>query len=199
MRRSWSASTPSCRPPEATPLNTPSATDLPGFAAPTYVLCGYISGVYGVRGWAKVYSYTRPIDNLLRYRPWQLRADGSSNVYELESSRRTHRGLIVKLRGVDDRGQAEALRSREIWVDSTQFPTLPKGEYYHRQLQGLAAFDQQGKALGTVDQILETAAHDVLLIRGEQEYLIPYAPGETVLKIDLSQGRIDLRWDGIRE
>ncbi len=199
MRRSWSANTPSCRPPEAIPLNTPSATDPSGSAAPAYVLCGYISGVYGVRGWVKIFSYTRPIDNLLRYRPWQLRDDGNSDIYNLESSRRTQRGLIAKLHGVDDRDQAEALRGQKIWIDAAQFPTLPKGEYYHRQLLGLAAFDQQGETLGTVDQILETGAHDVLLIRGEQEYLIPYAPGETVLKIDLSQGRIDLRWDGVRE
>ena len=163
------------------------------------MLCGYISGVYGVRGWVKVYSYTRPIDNLLKYRPWQLRADGDSNTHEPESSRRTSRGLIAKLHGIDDRDQAEALRGQEIWIDSAQFPTLPKGEYYHRELLGLTAYDQHQQALGTVDQVLETAAHDVLLIRGEQEYLIPYAPGETVLNVDLKQRRIDLRWDGVLE
>ena len=163
------------------------------------MLCGRISGVYGVRGWVKVFSHTRPIDNLFRYHPWQLRANGTSHVHELESGRRTRRGLIAKLRGVDDRDQAAALRGQEIWIDLAQFPALPKGEYYHRQLLGLAAFDQDGEALGTVEQLLETGAHDVLLVRGEQEYLIPYAPGETVLGIDLSQGRINLRWDGVRE
>ena len=199
MRRSWSASTPSCRPPEAILLNNPPATDLPGSAAPTYVLCGYISGVYGVRGWVKVYSYTRPIDNLLKYRPWQLHADEDRSIHELESSRRTHRGLIAKLHGVDDRDQAEALRGQEIWIDSAQFPALPKGEYYHRELLGLTAYDQNEQVLGTVEQVLETAAHDVLLVRGEQEYLIPYAPGETVLDVDLKQRRISLRWDGVLE
>lgn len=199
MRRSWSASTPNCKPPEATSLNTSPATDPSGSAAPAYVLCGYISGVHGVRGWVKVYSYTRPIDNLLQYRPWQLRTDGDSSVCEPESSRRTARGLIAKLRGIDDRDQAEALRGREIWVDSAQFPVLPKGEYYHRELLGLTACDQNERVLGTVEQVLETAAHDVLLVRGEQEYLIPYAPGETVLGVDLKQRRIDLRWDGVLE
>ncbi len=146
-----------------------------------------------------MYSYTRPIDNLLKYHPWQLRSDGDSNIHEPESSRRTSRGLIAKIHGIDDRDQAEALRGQEIWIDSAQFPTLPKGEYYHRELLGLAAYDQHQQALGTVDQVLETAAHDVLLIRGEQEYLIPYAPGETVLNVDLKQRRIDLRWDGVLE
>ncbi len=146
-----------------------------------------------------MYSYTRPIDNLLKYHPWQLRSDGDSCIHELESNRRTSRGLIAKIHGIDDRDQAEALRGQEIWIDSAQFPTLPKGEYYHRELLGLAAYDQHQQALGTVDQVLETAAHDVLLIRGEQEYLIPYAPGETVLNVDLKQRRIDLRWDGVLE
>lgn len=146
-----------------------------------------------------MYSYTRPIDNLLQYRPWQLRTDGDSSTHELESSRRTHRGLIAKLHGIDDRDQAQALRGREIWIDSTQFPALPKGEYYHRELLGLTAYDQNGQVLGTVEQVLETAAHDVLLVRGAQEYLIPYAPGETVLNVDLKQRRIGLRWDGMLE
>ena len=146
-----------------------------------------------------MYSYTRPIDNLLQYRPWQLRANGSSHLHEPESGRRTHRGLIAKLQGVDDRDRAEALRGQEIWIDSAQFPALPKGEYYHRELLGLTAYDQHGQILGTVIQILETAAHDVLLIRGDCEYLIPYAPSETVLNVDLQQRRIDLRWDGVVE
>ena len=146
-----------------------------------------------------MFSYTRPIDNLLHYHPWQLRTNGDSNIHELESGRRPQRGLIAKFRDIDDRDQAEALRNQEIWIDAAQFPTLPKGEYYHRELLGLAAYDQQKQTLGTVDQILETAAHDVLLIRGEQEYLIPYALGETVLNVDLKQRRIDLRWDGVME
>ena len=146
-----------------------------------------------------MYSYTRPIDNLLQYRPWQLRADGNDSLHELESGRRTHRGLIAKLRGVDDRDAAEALRGQGIWIDSAQFPILPEGEYYHRELLGLTAYDQRGRMLGSVEKILETAAHDVLLIQGEREYLIPYAPGETVLNVDLERDRIDVRWDGILE
>ena len=155
--------------------------------------------MYGVRGWIKVFSYTRPIDNLLQYHPWQLRTDGGSSIHEPESGRRTHRGLIAKLRGIDDRDQAETLRGHEIWIDSAQFPALPKGEYYCRELLGLVAYDQHKQVLGTVERVLETAAHDVLLVRGEQEYLIPYAPGKTVLNVDLEQRRIDLRWDGVLE
>lgn len=152
-----------------------------------------------MQGWVKVYSYTRPIDNLLKYRPWQLRVGGDRSLHQLESGRRTRRSLIAKLRGIDDRDRAEGLRGQEIWVDSAQFPALPKGEYYHRELLGLTAYDQDGQALGTVAQVLETASHDVLLVRGEQEYLIPYAPGETVLDVDLEQHRIGVRWDGVLE
>lgn len=180
-------------------MNGPPATNLSGSAAPAYVLCGHVSGVHGVRGWVKVYSHTRPIDNLLKYRPWQLRAGGDRSIHELESSRRTRRSLIAKLRDIDDRDRAEGLRGREIWVDSAQFPALPEGEYYHRELLGLTACDQRGQRLGTVRQVLETAAHDVLLVRGDQEYLIPYAPGETVLDVDLEQHRISLRWDGVQD
>ena len=120
-------------------------------------------------------------------------------MYELDSGRHQARGLIAKLHGIDDRDQALALKDHEIWIDARQFPNLPTGEYYQRDLLGLTALDQQGNPLGTVAEILETGAHDVLVVRGEQEYLIPYAPGTTVLDVDLAQRRITLRWDGIAE
>ena len=195
MRRIWFANTPN-RPLEASPTDTLPAPDS---GTPDFVLCGYISGVHGVHGWVKVFSHTQPIDNLLLYRPWQLRAKGESTSYEPEHGKQHQRGLTAKLRGIDDRDQALALKGCEIWVDAAQFPTLPKGEYYHRDLLGLAACDQQGNPLGTVEEVLETGAHDVLVVRGEQEYLIPYAPGATVLDVDLAQHQIKLRWDGITE
>ncbi len=175
------------------------ATDLSGSAAPEYALCGHVSGMHGTRGWIKVHSHTHPIENLLRYRPWQLRGGGAHRVHDLESGRRVHRGLIAKLRDVDDRDEAAALRGLEIWIDPARFPLLPRGEYYHRDLLGLAAHDQRGRTLGVVERVLETAVHDVLLVRGDQERLIPYAPGETVLRVDLERRRIDVRWDGVRE
>ncbi len=193
MPRNSSASTPGCKPPE--PIDPPVRDAAPD----AYALCGRILGAYGVRGWLRVFSYTQPPDNLIRYPAWQLRHAEQRRSITLEAARREGRGLVAKLRGIDDRDQAAALREQEIWIDATLFAPLPAGEYYQRELLGLHACDQHDRALGEVRGILETGAHDVLVIQGEQEYLVPFAPGRTVLNIDLAQGRIKVRWDGIAE
>lgn len=193
MPRNSSASTPGCKPPE------PTASPVRDAAPDAYALCGRILGAYGVRGWLRVFSHTRPRDNLIRYPAWQLRRAEQRRDVTLETARREGRGLVAKLRGIDDRDQAAALREQEIWIDAALFAPLPDGEYYQRELLGLQACDQHDRTLGQVRDILETGAHDVLVIQGEQEYLVPYAPGRTVLNIDLAQGRIKVRWDGIAE
>ena len=119
--------------------------------------------------------------------------------YELEEARAHQNALIAKLHGIDDRDQALALRGCDILIDPTQFPALAPGEYYHHQLLGLHAVDQNGVLLGEVCEILESPAHDVLLVRGDTEYLIPYLPDDTVRSVSLEAGRIDVRWDGVLE
>ena len=162
------------------------------------VACGRVTGAHGVRGWLRVRSDTRPPDNLLRYPRWQLRdGGGDRRDCRLERGRRQGRLLLAKLAGVDDRDAAAALAGRAVWIETAAFAPLPAGEYYHHQLLGLAAVDQRGAPLGRVARILETGAHDVLLVAGEEERLVPYVPGETVLAVELGAGRIRVRWDGV--
>jgi 16S rRNA processing protein RimM len=53
----------------------------------------------------------------------------------------------------------------------------------------------QGVELGRVDHLLETGANDVLVVKGERERLIPYTPGEAVVKVDLPAGLLTVEWD----
>ena len=43
---------------------------------------------------------------------------------------------------------AEALRGSLVEIDRSALPPLEEGEYYHVDLIGLPAFDQQGNAIG---------------------------------------------------
>ncbi len=45
-------------------------------AGTALIVLGQISGIYGVRGWVKIHSYTAPRENILKYTPWQIRASG---------------------------------------------------------------------------------------------------------------------------
>ena len=165
--------------------------------ASEYALCGRITGAHGVRGWVRVFSHTSPMEGILGYAAWQLRAGGGAQERGLETGRRMGRRLAAKLAGIDDRAAAHALAGAEVWIATAQFAPLPAGEYYHHELLGLAVADQGGAELGRVADILETPAHAVLVVAGAQEILIPYVAGATVLAVDLAAGRIRVRWDGV--
>ena len=78
------------------------------------VLVGRIAGAYGIKGWLKVSSYTRPLHNILDYTPWQLRDKRRSLAVELLEGKPHGKGLIVRFAGTDDRDGADALKGMDI-------------------------------------------------------------------------------------
>ncbi len=159
--------------------------------APTTLVLGQISGLYGVRGWVKVHSYTQPKDNILSYTPWIIRGQP----VELEAGKEHGKTLVVKFHGIDDREAAAGLIHLDISVDRQQLPPLPAGEFYWIELMGLRVVTLAGVELGRVTQLLETGANDVLVVQGERERLLPYLPGQVLSRIDLAAGLIEVDWD----
>jgi len=167
-------------------------------AAP--VIVGKITAQYGVKGWVKVYSYTRPAEQILGYRRWILaegpEASGGQCV-RVVSTRRQSQKLLAKLAGVDDRGASAGLAGKWVAIAPSQLARLPEGEYYWSDLIGLAVINQDGVDLGRVDHLVETGANDVLVIRrdGEaKERLVPWSP-DAIIDVDTEGRRIRVRWD----
>lgn len=158
------------------------------------LLVGRIVGLFGVRGWVKVHSYTRPVENILEYTPWLLKRNGSWAPVQVLDGRRQGKGLVALLEGMTDRDAAAALVNCEIGIRHAQLPPLPQGEYYWWQLEGLEVWTLKGDCLGRVDHLMETGANDVIVVRGEQEHLLPHIP-QVVKKVDLQAGRMDVDWE----
>jgi 16S rRNA processing protein RimM len=157
------------------------------------LVLGYISGLHGVQGWVKVFSYTDPRDNILNYSPWEL----AGRSLKVEHGRIQGKGLVAKLSGIDDRDAAAVLLGAEIKVARERLPPLPEGEYYWADLCGLRVFDQAGRCLGVVDHLLETGANDVLVVKGEREILIPLVFGPVVKEVDLAGGSLRVDWEDV--
>jgi len=167
-------------------------------AAP--VIVGKITAQYGVKGWVKVYSYTRPAEQILDYRQWML-AEGpdasGGRCVQVVSTRRQSQKLLAKLAGVDDRNASAGLAGKWIAIAPSQLACLPQGEYYWSDLIGLAVVNQDGIDLGRVDHLVETGANDVLVIRrdGEaKERLVPWSP-DAIIDVDTEGRRIRVGWD----
>lgn len=159
------------------------------------VTIGQIRGLYGVRGWVKVFSYTNPNTNILNYSPWQLSLQGQWQTLSLDAGKAHGKGVIAGLRSIHSRSDAAHLVGAEIAIDREQLPIPPVGEYYWADLIGLTVVNCDDATLGIVSHLIETGAHDVLVVKGERERLIPFVLEHIVLNVDLIQRVLRVDWD----
>ncbi|MGZ5011193.1 MAG: ribosome maturation factor RimM [Methylobacter sp.] len=160
-----------------------------------HISVGKISGVFGIKGWVKVFSFTDPRENILTYSPWLLKKGDETKAVNVVDGQLQGKTIVVQLAGVNDRDQAASLMGWDIFITQDQLPKTAKGEYYWSQLIGLNVETIDGVQLGVVDSLLETGANDVIIVQGERERVIPFLQGQTVMNVDLDAGRIIVDWD----
>lgn len=159
------------------------------------VTLGYISGVHGLRGWVKVYSYTDPREAILDYQPWRLGAPGeAAREVRLERGQPHGKTLIVALPGVETSEQGRALVGQEIRFPRSELPEAGKDSWYWSDLIGLSVVNDEGVSLGTVKQMIETGANDVMVLQGERERLVPFVNERVVKSVDLDAREIRVDW-----
>ena len=161
------------------------------------VILGRISGLFGVRGWVKVYSYTEPREAVLNYDRWLLSGNNGWQEATVAEGQRHGKTVIVRINGYDDRDQAAGLIGTEIGVPRDELPETDSDHYFWSDLEGLCVVHRDGTELGKVDHLLETGANDVMVVKGETERLVPFVMDKVVLGVDLAKGeiRVDWEWD----
>ncbi len=105
--------------------------------------------------------------------------------------RETPKGFLVDFEGITSREEAAYLRGLELLLDRGELDAPEEGEFYVGDLIGLAAYDTDGKSIGSVADLLETPAHDVLVVRNESavEHYVPFT-FEHVPTVDPEAGRV---------
>lgn len=158
---------------------------------------GRISGVYGVRGWVRIYSHMTPRDEILGYTDWYLRrGDEPWRSIRMLEGRQQGKGIVARLEGVNDRDTAHALIATDIAIDRDALPPPEPGTYYWADLEGAQVVTIDGVALGTLDHLFETGANDVMVVRGEdRERLIPFVVDQVVKEVDLGTRVVRVDWD----
>jgi 16S rRNA processing protein RimM len=156
---------------------------------------GRIAGAFGVRGWVKTISYTAPPRNILGYSPWILERNGVEWPLEPLEGQEHGGTVVVRLEGIATRQEAETLKGLSVAVGRDRLPPLEAGEYYRIDLIGLRVRNLEGTDFGTIADVLETGANDVLVIRGDRQRLVPFVQGEFVKSIDLDESLVVVDWD----
>ncbi len=159
-----------------------------------WVAMGYIKGAFGIKGWVKIAASTEYADSLLDYTDWRLVKDNKTLTVS-PSEGQLHNGeLQVKFAGIDNRDEAHALRGYTIEVSRDQFAETEEDEYYWADLIDMSVTNRQEEILGTVSKLMETGAHDVLVVNGPYgQKLIPFV-AQFIDRVDVGNRTITVDW-----
>lgn len=164
------------------------------------IVLGRIVAPFGVKGWLRVHPFGDDPEAWRAMPRWWLSDDAEApaehwQALTLESVKRHGDGVVAKLEGVGDRNAAEALDGLFVGAPRDALPATADEEYYWADLVGLEVVNEQDGILGRVASLIETGAHDVLVVRdGERERLLPFV-AQVVRKVDVPGGRIRVDWD----
>ena len=155
------------------------------------VLLGEIGAAQGLKGEVRLRSYTQDPAAIARYGALD---DEHGGKIEIESLRVTPKALIARIRGVTTRNAAEALNGTRLYVARSRLPKRDEEEWFHSDLIGLSAVDDQGEPVGTVVAVQNFGAGDLIEVKpakGGPTVLVPFTR-ETVPEVDVEGGRLTL-------
>lgn len=154
------------------------------------ICVGAIGGAYGVRGELRVKSFCAVPEDLESYSP--LTSEDGSRTFHLALVRPVKNGFVARIVEVTSKEEADALKGLQLFADRDQLPSLPDDEYYHTDLMGLEVLDTGGTLLGTVKQVLDHGAGDLLEVQrlgSSETVLLPFTLA-AVPTVDLAAKRI---------
>ena len=123
------------------------------------ILVGKIVAPQGIRGEVRVQSFAEKIMDFQKFNVHSNRfADGDFKFVRAVPNANV---VIAKIRGVDDRNTAEALRGTELFINRDALPDLNTNEYYQADLIGFAVV-RDGVQIGTVDCFQNYGAGDII-------------------------------------
>jgi 16S rRNA processing protein RimM len=168
-------------------------------ATPARVVLGQVAGAHGVRGQLRIAVLGDDPENLASA-PWVELSfdreapaeDRAARRYEVTFAGSGRAGeLRLGLAGVGDRDAADALRGAYVLGDAALLAPLADGEHYWFELVGCTVVDDAGRELGTLAEIWETGAHDVLVVQAGdgRRHLIPAAE-PFLVRVDPAERRI---------
>jgi 16S rRNA processing protein RimM len=157
------------------------------------VLVAQVGAAHGIKGEVRLRSFTQVPADVAGYGPLTAPDGRAFEILAARSAAGSSSAemLVVKFKGVADRNAAEKLNGIELSVPQERLPAAEEGEFYHADLIGLAAVTVGGAPLGTVVNVPNYGAGDLLEIAPPSgpTILVPFTEA-VVPEIDVAAGRI---------
>ncbi|MBS0297208.1 MAG: 16S rRNA processing protein RimM [Proteobacteria bacterium] len=151
---------------------------------------GRVAGGFGVRGEVRITAFTEDPLALKAYGTL-LREDGSTGL-TLQSARAAKGGIIARVKEIETKEQADALRGLRLYVPRSALPEPDEDEFYLTDLIGLAVVTPEGESLGRIKSVQDFGAGDILEIDpggGRPTWYLGFTR-ENVPEVRIAEGRV---------
>jgi 16S rRNA processing protein RimM len=159
---------------------------------PPFLLLGRVLRPHGIRGELRIEVLTDYPERIVSGTEVYLGPDpedGTTAVlYRVIHARKHQQYLILHLEDIPDRNAADLLRQQYVMVPLEDAVPLEDGEFYLFQAIGLRVHTDEGEDLGAVDEIIETGANDVYVVRGPRGEILLPATDECVVEVNIDAG-----------
>ncbi len=163
---------------------------------------GFISGAFGIRGEVKVEPTTYSVERFTEgMKVWIGKNESADLLYTIDSVRTHAQHVVVKFAEVPTRDACEELIGKYLFVEKADRVVLPARTWFISDIIGLTVFDEEGKQVGKIVDVLHLPANDVyVLVHGNHEILIPATSevvkdvntGNRTMTIHVMNGLLDL-------
>ena len=153
---------------------------------PLYLSVGFLRRPHGVHGEIIMDLHTDFPERLRKGR--RLFLGEEHKAVTLEAMRPHANGVLMKFKAIDTPEQAGQFRNQWVYAAVKDLPPLPKGQHYQHELIGMSVVDENGNPLGVLEEIVETGANDVYVVRDDlgKDLLLPNIPS-VVLDLDFAR------------
>ena len=154
------------------------------------VIVGAISAAFGVHGEVRLKSYCADPQAIADYAP--LYAEDGRAFAQVVLTGQLKNGFTARIDGIVTKEDADALRNVNLYAPRDMMPSLPDDEFYYTDLIGLTVVDTGGATLGTVKNVMDHGAGDlleVIVASGSETVLLPFTQA-AVPTVDIASGRI---------
>lgn len=162
---------------------------------------GVITSTHGIRGEVKVFPTTDDPNRFRKLKQVILDTGKEQLDMEIASVKFFKNQVIVKFKGIDDINDVEKYRKAGIYVTRENAVPLGENEYFIADLIGLKVISDDEEELGVIDDVLQTGANDVYIVKKEQtpDLLIP-AIKDCIKNVNIEEGTMIVHLlPGLRE
>ena len=153
------------------------------------ILIAKIQAHQGLNGWLKIYSYSESIEKFSKYKYFFVLNNKKYIRLDVEDFL-INKSVKIKFEKFNSREDSNDYIGKDIYISKDQLDKLKENQFYWNDLIGLNVYLDNEEKIGVVADMIETGSNDVLVIKGDNEILIPYIFGESVKNVIIEENKI---------